>query len=124
MPNSQPTKKREVHRTFGCIYSGLSFVLMRLRILNQLYTATKLRSNKRNRMKSRLIPAAMVLLYGLYQYYLNPAQMGVSVYPIVALLWFFFHPYYSRYRYRKHYETNIEENYKERINTKIGKKSR
>ena len=90
----------------------------------QLYTATKLRSNKRNRMKSRLIPAAMVLLYGLYQYYLNPAQMGVSVYPIVALLWFFFHPYYSRYRYRKHYETNIEENYKERINTKIGKISR
>jgi len=82
----------------------------------QLYTASKSKLIKKNRFRSRLIAPLALILFGLYNYINNPDKIGFIIYLLFAILWFFIHPLYSKFLYKRQYKRSIKENYQESVN--------
>ncbi|GAB5399228.1 MAG: hypothetical protein Aureis2KO_08130 [Aureisphaera sp.] len=65
-----------------------------------------------------MIPIIYVLL-GIFIANQNE-KLGIGIALIAfGVLWFVFHPLYSKWRYKNHFKKHVEENYKNRINVPI-----
>ena len=84
----------------------------------QLYTASKSKVHKKKRRNSRIILPILYFLIGVYLLTRDRIYLAIVIL-MLGLLWFIFYPFYSRYRYKRHYKNHIKENYKNRVNTPV-----
>ena len=86
-------------------------------LVHQLFVSSRskytLSRRKRNRI---LIPVLYLAMAGLL-YALNMKAASI-IFAIVAVLWFFLYPLYSRWLYKRHYARHIDEHYKGQIGKK------
>ncbi|WP_268225708.1 YcxB family protein [Sinomicrobium oceani] len=85
----------------------------------QLYASSKSDIHKKRRRNSRVIVPILFLLYGLYLTKKDQNHIRILVFGITAISWFVFFPFYSKWRYKRHFEKHVKENYKNRINTPV-----
>jgi hypothetical protein len=78
---------------------------------HQLYKASKRRSVKIQRIRSRIISSGILFLLGIYAYILFKNVFYIIVLGIISLIYFLIHPLYFRQLYRRHYSKFIKENY-------------
>ncbi len=84
----------------------------------QLYVSSKSESHKKSRNKSRIIVPIIYVILGLILLLIDKTIVAIAFF-LFSLLWFLFYPFYSKYRYKKHFETHIKESYKNRIGKKV-----
>lgn len=82
----------------------------------QLYAASTSKNIKKNRRNARLIPPVFFILVGIYLLYRDNSPIGILMFVVLSILWFFFYPMYQKYKYERHYKKHIDENYANRIN--------
>lgn len=82
-----------------------------------LYSASKSKSIKKKRLKSRIVIPILYSIIGFYFLLNDNKLITFSIFIIFGLLWFLFYPLYSKKTYKKHYVKHVEEHYVNRINT-------
>ena len=85
----------------------------------QLYTSSKSELHKKKRFRSRIIVPIIYICFGLYLYSKNNSLKVASILGLIALLWFFLYPTYSKWRYKRHFQKHVEENYKNRVHKPV-----
>jgi hypothetical protein len=83
-------------------------------LVHQLFIASQSARIKKKRSISRaIIPIAFVIV-GIY-YLTNADIVGLVVFVLFALLWYFFYPDWEKGHYSRHYRAFIKENFKNMI---------
>ena len=87
-------------------------------VTHQLYVAS-ITTSIRNRRKitTWIIPVLYGVLGGLL-ILLNQLIIGIAL-MIAGVIWLFFYPAFSRYRYRRHYHKYVKEHYKARLDRTV-----
>jgi len=86
---------------------------------HQLYAASHSKSAQKKRRNSRIIMAAAYAFLGLFILSLTEDDVLGGVFIAIGIGWYFAYPFYSRQRYRRHYQKYIRENYQSRINVPL-----
>lgn len=74
--------------------------------------------NRKRRLVRRLVIPVLYIVFGLF--FLLGAYYEIAFFfLVVALIWFFAHPAYSKWIHKRYYSKFIRDNYVNRINTEI-----
>ena len=82
----------------------------------QLYQSSISKSHKKRRRYNRIIVSVILLLCGLFLTIRKDDYYALVIYGSIAIAWFICFPFYSTWRYKKHFKKHVEENYKDQIN--------
>jgi len=85
---------------------------------HQLFIASQSPTVQKKRRNARWIVAGIYIAIGGV-FLITDSRIGALVCSIGGLLWFVFHPLYSRKRYHRHYTRHIAEHYKKRIDRPV-----
>ena len=83
---------------------------------SQLYNSSTSKLSQRNRFRSRLLIPIIYLILGLLLIFKDEKTVIGLILLIMSVIWYILHPFYSFWKYKRHYLKYIEENYKNRIN--------
>ncbi len=83
-------------------------------LTHQLFIASQSESVIKKRRVGRIVIPIIYLLIGVPFFLWNSNGPGIF-FIIIGILWFFFYPFYSRYRYKRHYQNYIKQYYQPRI---------
>lgn len=75
----------------------------------QLFIASNSERIRKNIKKSRFGLSIFFLIIGILPFILGFAHELGYAYLLFAILWFFFHPFYTKWRYERHYKKYIIE---------------
>ncbi|MEM6379882.1 MAG: YcxB family protein, partial [Bacteroidota bacterium] len=81
---------------------------------HQLFIASQSESVIKKRRVGRIVIPIIYLLIGVPFFLWNNNGPGIF-FIIIGILWFFFYPFYSRWKYRRHYQNYIKQYYQPRI---------
>jgi len=81
---------------------------------HQLYLASKSKRIKNKRFKS-WIATTMFFLSLVLLFYVSNNEVLTSYFIVIAFINLILYPFYSRYHYKKHYQTYIDDVYKNRL---------
>ena len=85
----------------------------------QLYTASRSEFYKKRRRNLRLIIPVLYILFSLYFYLIYQYLTVVLIFLIIAGVWFFLYPLYSRWLYKNHFKKYVKKYYKTRVGKPI-----
>lgn len=81
----------------------------------QLFTASKSSDARKSRKRSKFI-LAFIFLGIAYLFSSTENQFLTFFFLAFAIIGFIFYPFYSRWRYKKHYQSHINNTYRNRFN--------
>src|SRR5690606_27167118 len=85
----------------------------------QLYTASHSEFHKKRRRNLRLIIPVLYILFSLYFYFIYQYLTIVLIFLIIACVWFFVYPLYSRWLYKNHFKKYVKTHYENRIDKPV-----
>lgn len=80
----------------------------------QLYNASNSVRIKKRRLRSRIIPSVLYLLFGVLSFFIANNLELTIIFIVFGIIWFLFYPLRDKVRHIRHYKGFIKENYKER----------
>jgi hypothetical protein len=86
---------------------------------HQLFVASQSPAVRKKRQYSRFTMAVVYAILGFLMLRFSEDYFLTAVFFVIAVGWFFAYPYYSRQRYRKHYEKHIRDNYQNRVGVPV-----
>lgn len=85
----------------------------------QLYTASLSEFYKKRRRNLRLIIPVFYILLALYFYFINWHVIVALIFLVIAAVWFFLYPLYSRWLYKNHFKKYVKKHYENRVGKPI-----
>lgn len=85
----------------------------------QLYSSSKSDLHRKGRFRSRIIVPIIYILSGLFVAGKTGSVNYAIVFIMIGIIWLAFYPFYSKWRYKRYFQSSIEEKFKNRENTPI-----
>lgn len=84
----------------------------------QLYVASTSERIKKNRRKSRTIIPLLYLAFSILLFFMDDRTTMGIVFFSIAVIWYLGYPYYTAWKYKRHYHAFIREHYQRRFGEK------
>jgi len=85
---------------------------------HQLYFSSKSELVKKDRKKKRIIVPIIYIVFSLVLILLEKKVLAYVFFGF-SIFWYFIHPLYAKFRYKRHYKKHVNENYKKRVGKQV-----
>lgn len=82
----------------------------------QLYSASQSPAIQKKRRNTRFLVPLLYIVLGGYSYIDGKSLIVGGSFIGVAFIWYFLYPFYSAWRYKRHFQRQIDTYYKDRVN--------
>lgn len=86
----------------------------------QLYTSSTSKLHQKERLRARLLVPLIYLGFVVFSIYNDDSLILITVFTLLAVLWFLFYPFYAKWKYKRHFQKHILHHYKNKINKPVG----